>query len=109
MISSIKTFFNSKWHKQLFVYLLYLSYIFIFISLTGAFSWAPEYLRVIKQSIIYYISIILIGRFNPFINKNIIYDEYDRKIVYYAGITLLMTTGAIHIFENYILTTLHKV
>ena len=41
-------------------------------------------------------------------NKTIVYDEYDRKIVYSAGIALLMTTGAIHIFENYIVTAIHK-
>ena len=35
-----------------------------------------------KKYIIYYISILLIGRFNPFMNKTIVYDEYDRKIVY---------------------------
>ena len=109
MISSIKKFFNSKWHKQLFIYALYFSYILIFISLTGAVSWAPSYLSIIEKYIIYYISIILIGRFNPFINKNIVYDEYDRRIVYSAGIALLMTTSAIHVFENYIVKTIHMV
>ena len=109
MFSYIKNFFNSKWHKQLFIYALYVSYIMIFISLTGAVSWAPEYLSIIQKYIIYYISILLIGRFNPFMNKTIVYDEYDRKIVYSAGIALLMTTSVIHVFENYIITTLHMV
>lgn len=109
MISSIKTFFNSKWHKQLFIYALYFSYVLIFISITGLVSWAPEYLKFIQKYIIYYISIILIGRFNPFINDNIVFDEYDRRIVYSAGIALLMTTGSIHIFENYIKTTIQKI
>lgn len=109
MVSSIKKFFNSKWHKQLFIYALYFSYIMIFISLTGTVSWSSKYLSIIQKYIIYYISIILIARFNPFINKNIVYDEYDRKIVYSAGIALLMTTGIIHIFENYIVTTIHKI
>ena len=107
MKDRIKKFLNSNWHKQLFIYVLYISYILIFISLTGAFSWAPEYLSIIQKYIIYYISILLIWRFNPFINKNIAYDEYDRKIVYSAGIALLMSTGIIHILENYIVTKLH--
>jgi hypothetical protein len=109
MISSIKTFFNSKWHKQLFVYALYVSYILIFISLTGVVSWSPEYLDIIQKYIIYYVSIILIVRFNPFINKNIVFDEYDRRIVYSAGVALLMTTSAIHVFESYLVSTLHKI
>ena len=109
MISLIKTFFNSKWHKQLFVYALYVSYILIFISLTGVVSWSPEYLDIIQKYIIYYVSIILIVRFNPFINKNIVFDEYDRRIVYSAGVALLMTTSAIHIFESYLVSTLHKI
>ena len=109
MISLIKTFFNSKCHKQLFVYDLYVSYILIFISLTGVVSWSPEYLDIIQKYIIYYVSIILIVRFNPFINKNIVFDEYDRRIVYSAGVALLMTTSAIHIFESYLVSTLHKI
>jgi hypothetical protein len=106
MISSIKKFFNSKWHKQLFIYVLYLSYIMIFISLTGAVSWAPEYLSIIQKYIIYYISIILIGRFNPYMNITT-FDKYDKRIIFSAGITLLLTTSAVHIFENYIVTNLH--
>lgn len=109
MISYIKKIFNSKWHKQLFIYALYVSYIMIFISLTGSVSWAPKYLSIIQKYIIYYTSILLIVRFNPFINNHIVYDEYDRRIVYFAGIALLMTTSVIHIFENYIDTTLHKI
>ena len=108
MISSIKNFFNSKWHKKLFIYALYVSYIMIFISLTGAVSWAPEYLSIIQKYIIYYISIILIGRFNPYMNITT-FDKYDKRIIFSAGITLLLTTSAVHIFENYIKTTLHMV
>ena len=106
MISSIKDFFNSKWHKQLFVYVLYVSYIMILISLTGAVSWAPEYLSIIQKYIIYYISIILIGRFNPYMNITT-FDKYDKRIIFSAGITLLLTTSAVHIFENYIKTKFH--
>ena len=106
MISSIKDFFNSKWHKQLFVYVLYVSYIMILISLTGAVSWAPEYLSIIQKYIIYYISIILIGRFNPYMNITT-FDKYDKRIIFSAGITLLLTTSAVHIFENYIVNNLH--
>ena len=106
MISSIKDFFNSKWHKKLFIYALYVSYIMIIISLTGAFSWAPEYLGIIQKYIIYYVSIILIGRFNPYMNITT-FDKYDKKIIFSAGITLLLTTSAVHIFENYIVTKLH--
>ena len=106
MISSIKNFFNSKWHKQLFIYALYVSYILIFISLTGAVSWAPEYLSIIQKYIIYYISILLIGRFNPYMNITT-FDKYDKRIIFSAGITLLLTTSAVHVFENYIVTKLH--
>jgi hypothetical protein len=106
MISYIKNFFNSKWHKQLFIYALYLSYLLIFISLTGAVSWAPEYLSIIQKYIIYYISILLIGRFNPYMNITT-FDKYDKRIIFSAGITLLLTTSAVHVFENYIVTKLH--
>ena len=34
--------------------------------------------------------------------------DVEDQIVYSAGIALLMTTGAIHIFENYIVTAIHK-
>ena len=100
MISSIKNFFNSKWHKQLFIYALYVSYIMIFISLTGAVSWAPEYLSIIQKYIIYYISILLIGRFNPFMNKTIVYDLYDRKVYMILEFTRLhrLKTNTIYLY-----------
>lgn len=106
--SYIKNFFNSKWHKQLYIYTLYVSYILIVISFTGVFTWAPEYLNIIQNYIIYYISIILIGRFNPYMNINT-FDKYDKRIIFSAGITLLLTTSAVHIFENYIITKFHIV
>jgi hypothetical protein len=80
----------------------------IFISLTGLVSWAPEYLSIIQKYIIYYISIVLIGRFNPYMNITT-FDKYDKRIIFSAGITLLLTTSAVHIFENYIVTKFHMV
>ena len=103
MFLYIKNFLNSKWHKQLFQYILYISYILMIISLTsiGIGAVASKYLHIIHKYIIYYISLILIGRFNPYIYDNI-FDKYDREIIFSAGIALLLTTGSVHFLENFI-------
>ena len=100
MFLYIKNFLNSKWHKQLFQYILYISYILMIISLTtiGIGAIASKYLHTTHKYIIYYISFILIGRFNPYIYDNT-FDKYDREIIFSAGFALLASTGLVHFLE----------
>jgi len=99
MLTQIKKLINSRWHKQVFIYVLYLSYIFLFISFTGVVALAPTYLLTLENIIHYYIAFILIARFNPYFNTGISFDSYDKKIVFSAGCALLLTTSTIHIIR----------
>lgn len=109
VFQSIHNFFDSKWHKQLFIYMLYTSYFFLIISITGVMTFSPIYLSTIRNFILYYICLVLIGRFNPFVYNQITFDSFDRRIAFSAGMTLFLTTSAAHIFENYFMTVVQSI
>ena len=109
MFLYIKNFLNSKWHKQLFIYMLYTSYFFLIVSITGVMTFSPIYLSTISNFILYYICLVLIGRFNPFVHSQTTFDSFDRRIAFSAGMTLFLTTSAAHIFQNYFMTVVHSI
>ena len=109
VFQSIHNFFDSKWHKELFIYMLYASYFFLAVSVTGVITFSPLYLSTIRNIILYYICFVLIGRFNPFVHNKPTFDNYDRRIAFSAGLTLFLTTSVAHIFENYFITTIHSI
>ena len=87
------------------MYGMYLSYFLFFAAFTGVIAISPQYLSLLNDFIIYYISLFLIIRFNPWTSKYIKHTrentEYERKIAYSAGIFLLLTTGAVKIAKKY--------
>ena len=74
-----------------FDYLTILVLILNVLVLLGTFRYAPEYLTIVTSVIQIYISTIIIYNFNPFHEKKK-FSEYDRKIIFSAGIYLLLTT-----------------
>ena len=109
IFESIHNFFDSKWHKQIFIYMLYLSYFLLAISITGVMKFSPLYVSLVRNVILYYVCLVLIGRFNPFVYNQTSFDKFDRKIAFSAGLTLFLTTSAAHIFENYFISTIHSI
>ena len=94
---------NWTWHQSIFKYAVYVSYILYIITFMGIFKNSPEYLTVLDNIIKYYVCIVLLIRFNPFI-KNIKIDnklEFDRKIAFSAGIFLLFTTTVSTIAQQF--------
>ena len=90
-------FSESLWHQKIFIYGLYLSYILYFFAITGVVYYNPDYLRHLETFIKYYVAIILVIRFNPFISKeNVKVDTaFDRRIAFSAGLFLLFSTSVI--------------
>lgn len=110
LLSSIGKFFNSRWHKRLFVYGLYASYALLLISFTGIFAVSSEYLTTLETIIQYYICLILIGRFNPFVYKpNTFDDKYDRRIAFSAGVFLFLSTSMSVVFKQFITNQYHSI
>lgn len=104
----ISDWFNLKWHKQIYVRLVNLTYILLLLSLTGVMVISPVYLSTIKTITLYYICFVLIFRFNPFVNKRNKFDVYDRKIAFSAGMTLFLTTSLFQIFQNFFINTVKQ-
>lgn len=79
-------------HQNIYNYLLYASYILIFLTLTGISSIAPQYLDKLYNFIKIYISTILLLKFNPFLNNNKI-SKFDKQLIFSASLFLLFTTS----------------
>ena len=86
-------------HETVYTYTLYASYILYVIVLFGITKFAPQYLDYLKNFIKIYISLLLIIKFNPFIKSRKHLSDFDRKVVFSAGIYLLLTTSIISIVE----------
>ena len=109
MIDYINDFFISEWHKKIFLKGIDISLILLLLSFVGVSVISPEYLNEIQSIIHFYISIILIGRFNPFIKTKIKFDKYDKRFVFASGIALFLSTSFLHIFNNFIKNELTKI
>jgi low affinity Fe/Cu permease len=67
----------------------------LILSIIGVYSKAPEYLSIINVYVKIYISIFLIIYFNPYSKHK--FTDFDREIVFRAGIFLLFSTTLIQI------------
>ena len=86
-------------HETIYTYILYASYALYAIVLFGITKFAPQYLEYLKNFIKIYISLLLIIKFNPFVKHSKHLSDFDRKVVFSAGIYLLLTTSIISIVE----------
>lgn len=82
-----------EYHKKIFSVIFKMMEIFLILSIIGVYSKAPHYLNTLNIIARTYISIFLIMYFNP-ISKHK-FTEFDRKIVFRAGIFLLLSTTLI--------------
>ena len=96
-ISDFTDLFN--WHENVYMTILYFSYVLYFIAFTGILSLNPSYLSVLETFIKYYISIILLIRFNPFVDRKI--TKFDKKLVFTSALLLFISTTAYSIAINY--------
>ena len=96
-ISDFTDIFN--WHESVYMTILYSSYILYFIAFTGILSLNPSYLSVLETFIKYYISIMLLIRFNPFVDRKI--TKFDKKLVFTSALLLFISTTAYSIAISY--------
>ena len=96
-ISDFTDLFN--WHESVYMTFLYSSYVLYFIAFTGILSLDPSYLSVLETVIKYYISIMLLIRFNPFVDRKI--TKFDKKLVFTSALLLFISTTAYSIAINY--------
>ena len=90
MLDYLNRLANKPWHQKAYIYGLYLSYFLYIVALLGITTFKPEYLNALENILKYYICIILIVKFNPFVKPS--NKEFDRHVAFEAGIFLLLTT-----------------
>lgn len=98
-------FSESSWHQKIFIYGLYLSYLLYFFAISGIVYYNPNYLHNLETFIKYYVAIILLIRFNPFIAKEKVKvdTEFDRRVAFSAGAFLLLSSSAIDYIKSFII------
>ncbi len=89
------------WHKQIFLYANYISYILFALAFVGILKDAPQYLNTLNTILKYYVCAFLLVRFNPLIKIKSRDAEFDRKVAFSAGVFLLLTTTAPTIASEY--------
>lgn len=103
---------DKDWHKNAFIFGLYFSYVLYFFALTGIIVGAPKYLTILHTILIYYISFFLIMKFNPYVRYSGNYKrenhKFERKIAYYSGVFLLLTTSFTAYFQNEFKAQIYK-
>lgn len=94
-----------SWHKQLFLYGNYLSYILFITAFSGILYISPSHLDTLSTALKYYVCAFLLIRFNPFVIIKSRDTEFDRKVAFSAGVFLLLTTTVTTIAKEYVSTT----
>lgn len=92
----------NKFIKELFLYALYSSYVLYFIVLLGVGGFAPAYLNYVRDFLKYYVGILLVILYNPLTYKERKFEEFDRRLVFSAGLFILLSTTALIAIEQYI-------
>lgn len=90
-------------YERMYNYAIYVTYILYIFVIFGVTKYAPQYLETLKNIIKIFVSVLLIISFNPFAKKSRSITEFERKLVFSAGIFLLISTSIISIIEIYIL------
>jgi len=92
----------NKLYENLFLYGLNFSYILYFLVFLGISSLAPEYLSGLRIVLKIYIGFLLIYFYNPITYKEKKFTEFDRRLVFSAGIFLLLSTTLFAGIEEYL-------
>ena len=91
-----------SWHKKLFLYGNYLSYILFVTAFSGILYVSPSHLDTLTTILKYYVCVFLLIRFNPLVKITARDAEFDRKVAFSAGVFLLLTTTATTIAKEYV-------
>ena len=91
----------NKVYKNLIFILLKISLLLSILAIIGVSIIAPEYLENLRTILKLIIGFILVGLYNPITYKKQEFTEFDRNIVFSAGVFLLLSTTIISGIEEY--------
>ncbi len=87
----LNIFKNHEWHENIFLIVYYLTWLVYILSIFGISLFGINFFNDAQQVIRIYIALFLIIKFNPFTNKKK-FTNFDKKIVFQAGVFILSTT-----------------
>lgn len=85
--------------EKVFKGIKYFSYVLYILVLLGVSYSAPKYLYLINVYLPIYVSVFLLIRFNPW--RALSFTDFDRQIVFQAGVFLLLTTSISALLDKY--------
>ena len=104
MLNLNKLFYGKDISENIFLYILYGSWIIYFISLIGTFSFGIQYLDILREVLKIYVALFLIIQFNPYKNERMM-SHFDKQIAFHAGIFLFFASVLGGIVKHYIPAT----
>ena len=88
-------------HQNVFLFFLYFSWFLYAVSLVIYSHKDFRWLSVTVQQIIkIYIGLVLVLKYNPYVKERD-FTAFDRRLVYNAGMFILLTTVISKLVENY--------
>jgi len=94
--------FPDSLHQYVFLFFLYFSWILYAFSLViysdKDFRWLSD---GVQQIIKIYIGLVLVLKYNPYVKEKD-FTSFDRRLVYNAGMFILLTTVVTKIVEKYL-------
>ena len=101
MLNLNKLFYGKGFGENIFLYILYGSWIIYFLSLIGTFSFGIQYLYILREVLKVYVALFLIIQFNPY-KKERMMSRFDKQIAFQAGIFLFLTSILGGLVKHYI-------
>lgn len=103
MLDVLDQIAQGSWHKKVYTVALNVSYALFAIALTGVIALDPKYLGGLDTFLKYYVSVFLMIRFNPWAKRPVDKEarEFDRRIAFVGGVSLLLTTAAAGVVRHY--------
>lgn len=92
-----------KLQQNIFIYALNISYILYFLAILGVGYTAPRHLSTLRGFLKIYIGLLLVGLYNPLTYKERKFTDIDRKLVFSAGVFLLLSTTLVSTIESYLI------
>lgn len=88
-----------KNYQTVFLYLLIMSYLLYAFVFIGIVNNSPSYLETLNFVLKIYVCLVLLIRFNPFVNRQ--FTDFDKKIVFSCALFLISTTTINEFAINY--------
>jgi len=82
-----------EWYKQFYTYLIYLTYVLEILLYFGIIQVGHIYMEKIMTTIKLYISGYIMYKLNPFSSKKILFDEFEKNLIFSCAIYLFLTTS----------------